>query len=99
MSYTAMGTLATILVVDDNEEVRKAAVAILEQANFRVLWADSGPSALKLANETNEEIHLLISNVSLQEISGPDLGEMLKKTRPDMHVMLMSGGADGSLLV
>ena len=32
-------------------------------------------------------------------MSGPDLGEILKKARPDMHVMLMSGGADGSLLV
>ena len=32
-------------------------------------------------------------------MSGPDLGELLKKARPDMHVMLMSGGADGNLLV
>jgi hypothetical protein len=32
-------------------------------------------------------------------MSGPDLGEALKKARPDMHVMLMSGGANGNLLV
>jgi len=32
-------------------------------------------------------------------MSGPDLGELLKKTRPDMHVMLMSGGTEGNLLV
>jgi DNA-binding NtrC family response regulator len=35
----------------------------------------------------------------MPEMSGPDLGEALKKTRPDLHVMLMSGGANGNLLV
>ena len=35
----------------------------------------------------------------MANMSGPDLGEILKKERPDMHVMLMSGGADGNLLV
>ena len=42
---------------------------------------------------------MLLSDVDMPEMSGPDLGEELKKTRPDMHVMLMSGGANGNLLV
>ena len=93
------GTLETILVVDDDEEVLKVVVAILKRANFRVLSANSGPDALKLAEKTDGKIDLLLSDVDMVPMSGPDLGETLKKTRPDMHVMLMSGGAKGNLLV
>jgi two-component system cell cycle sensor histidine kinase/response regulator CckA len=99
MPTSLKGTLETILVVDDNELVLRTVVAILEAKNFRVLSAESGPAALKLAEETTETIDLLLSDVEMPEISGPDLGEVLKKARPDMHVMLMSGGANGNLLV
>jgi hypothetical protein len=98
-SSSPKGTLETILVVDDNEDVLKVVVQILKKANFRVLSATSGPDALKLAEETGEKIHLLLSDVDMLPISGPDLGETLKKTRLDIHVMLMSGGAKGNLLV
>jgi DNA-binding NtrC family response regulator len=93
------GKLETILVVDDNEAVLKVVVAILEFANFHVLSADSGASALKLARETEGKIDLLLSDVDMPLLSGPDLGEALKKVRPDLHVMLMSGGPKGNLLV
>jgi DNA-binding NtrC family response regulator len=89
----------TILVVDDNEEVLHAVVAILEAAKFHVHSAGDGVAALKLAEETDEKIDLLLSGVDMQGMSGPDLGEALKKARPDMHVMLISGGANGNLLV
>jgi len=90
--------LETILVVDDNEAVLKVVVAILEKANFQVLSAYSGPNAIELAKEEGR-IDMLLSDVDMPEMSGPDLGETLKKSRPDLHVMLMSGGADGNLLV
>jgi DNA-binding NtrC family response regulator len=89
----------TILVVDDNEFVLKAVVAILQQAKFHVLAAANGTAALQLAEETDENIDLLLSDVDMPGMSGPDLGEVLKKARPDMHVMLMSGGPNGNLLV
>jgi len=92
-------TLQTILVVDDNKEVLDMVVLVLEDANFNVLSAANGAEALKLAAETDERIHLVISDVDMPEMSGPDLGQLLKSTRPDLHVMLMSGGARGNLLV
>src|ERR1700680_2650652 len=97
MTSSPKGTLETILVVDDNEDVLKVVVQILKEANFRVLSATSGPDALKLAEETNGKIHLLLSDVDMVPISGPDLGETMKKSRLDMHVMLMSGGVKGNL--
>jgi DNA-binding NtrC family response regulator len=99
MSESLQGTLETILVVDDNELVLEVVVAILKSENFRVLSADGGRAALKLAAETTGMIDLLLSDVEMPEMSGPDLGEALKKIRPDIHVMLMSGWSTGSLLV
>jgi two-component system cell cycle sensor histidine kinase/response regulator CckA len=89
----------TILVVDDNETVLNSVVAVLQNAQFRVLSANGGASAVKLAKESDTQIDLLLSDVNMPGMSGPDLGEVLKKARPSMHVMLMSGGADGTLLV
>jgi CheY-like chemotaxis protein len=86
-------TLETILVVDDTKEVLGMVVRTLENANFHVLSAGNGPDALKLGAETEGKIHLVLSDVDMPEMSGPDLGQLLKKARPDLHVMLMSGGS------
>jgi DNA-binding NtrC family response regulator len=91
--------LETILVVDDNEQVLKVVVQILKLAKFQVLSAGNGTDAIRLAKETKGKIDMLLSDLDMPLLSGPDLGETLKKARPDMHVMLMSGGAKGSLLV
>ena len=92
-------TTQTILVVDSDEAVLETLLAILKYANFRVLSANSAVSALKLAEETDGKIHMLLSEVNLPDMAGPDLGEALKKTRRDIHVMLTSGGTNGNLLV
>src|SRR5688572_20700344 len=99
MPNPLQGTNETILVVDDDKEVLQMVVTVLKDANYRVLSADSGAAALKLANETDEKIHMVLSDVDMPKMSGPDLGQELKKGRPDLHVMLMSAGSDGSLLV
>jgi DNA-binding NtrC family response regulator len=99
MSDSLKETLQTILVVDDNESVRNAVILVLERANFQVLSADSGARAIEVAAGTDRTIDLLLSDVDMPHMSGPNLGEILKKTRPLMHVMLMSGGTNGNLLV
>jgi len=92
-------TLETILVVDDNASVRAVVTQLLKRANFRVLSADSGASAIALAGATAETIDLLLSDIDMPGMSGPDLGLLLKAARPAMRVMLMSGGDNGNLLV
>jgi two-component system cell cycle sensor histidine kinase/response regulator CckA len=99
MADILTGKLETILVVDDNEALCKYVVAILEQAHFHVLSAENGANAIELAKQTVGRIDLLLSDLDMPLMSGPDLGQALKKTRPDIHVMLMSGGAGGNLLV
>jgi DNA-binding NtrC family response regulator len=91
--------LETILVVDDTETVLKTVVAILRASRFHVLQATNGSSAIKLATAYDGKIDLLLSDVKMPEMSGPELGEALMKSRPDLHVMFMSGYSGGDLLV
>jgi DNA-binding response OmpR family regulator len=91
--------LESILVVDDDHFVLTMVAKVLNAANFLVLQASSGATAIKLAANYAGRIDLLLSDVLMAGMSGPDLGEALKKTRPDMHVMLMSGFPGGDLLV
>ncbi len=90
--------METILVVDDTDSVLKVVVAILKAASFHVLQADGGNKAVNVAAEYPGRIDLLLSDIKMPEISGPELGELLKQTRPDVRVMLMSGFS-GDLLV
>jgi DNA-binding NtrC family response regulator len=99
MSGPSTGTRKIILVVDDSTSVLQFVVAILKHANFEVLSAHDGASAIELAKQTKGRIDLLLSDVDMPLMSGPDLGQALKTARPDLHVMLMSGGANGNLLV
>jgi two-component system, cell cycle sensor histidine kinase and response regulator CckA len=99
MSFSIKEPLETILVVDDNEAVRRTVIAILERASFKVLSAVGGPEALELAGKTEGKIDLLLSDVQMPQMSGPDLGQLLKKERLDMRVMLMSGEANVNVLV
>src|ERR1700722_15239777 len=99
MAGSLKNKLETILVGDDTPLVTNAIVSILEAAPFIVLPACSGLDALKLATDHAGIIDLLLSDVNMPGMSGPDLGEFLKKTRPEMHLMFMSGFAGGDLLV
>jgi two-component system cell cycle sensor histidine kinase/response regulator CckA len=65
-------TLETILVVDDTDLVIEVVVAVLKNANFHVLHADSGAHALKLAADYVGRIDLLLSDVKMPGMSGPD---------------------------
>jgi DNA-binding NtrC family response regulator len=99
MPDTRTGEPKTILVVDDEEDVRRVVVAILERAHFNVISADSGPHAVSLSKKTDGKIDLLITDWDMIEMSGIALGQALKVDRPDIHVMQMSGGAHDSMMV
>jgi two-component system cell cycle sensor histidine kinase/response regulator CckA len=71
----------------------KLVVSILESANYRVLSADSGASAIKVAEQTDGPIHLLLSDVDMQKMSGPKLGQVLKNARANLN---QPPGAHGS---
>jgi len=99
MTQTQVNKHETILVVDDNPPVLALIVMVLQVAGFQVLSAVNAAKAIEVAAATEGKIDLLLSDIDMPEMSGPDLGEALKKTRSGIHVMLMSGGPEGNLLV
>ena len=90
---------STILVVDDKEEVLRVVTTILKASGYRVLSASDGAGALQVSADHPDKIDLLLSDIEMPGMTGPQLGINLKKSRPDMHVMLMSALSDGDLLV
>jgi CheY-like chemotaxis protein len=79
-----------IIVVDDDEYVRRALAELLEDSEFLVLEAASGREALALARD-RAELDLVITDVNMPEMDGMELVEELKSMRPSLPVILMSG--------
>ena len=84
----------TILVVEDEEEVRKLAVGILRRQNYRVLEAAQGEEALLIGEKHEGRIHLLLTDVVMPGLNGPDLARRMKYSHPEMKVIFMSGYSD-----
>jgi two-component system cell cycle sensor histidine kinase/response regulator CckA len=91
--------LRTILVVEDDAAILKLVQAILEGAGFEVLVASSADKAKAVAADFSRTIHLLLSDVMMPDMCGPELADLLKQRRAEMRVMLMSGYADGAMLM
>ena len=83
----------TVLVVEDEDGVRALTVASLERHGYRVLQAAGGDEALEVAQDFREPIDLLLTDVVMPGMKGPDLARRLKQLRPTMQVLLMSGYA------
>lgn len=81
----------TILVVDDEPEVRKLVGAMVGRYGFNVLTADSGEHAITLFKNRQGEIDLLLTDVVAPGMSGPMLADKLTGMRPDLKVLYMSG--------
>ena len=89
----------TILLVEDNEVIRMVVQHILEEGGFEVLVASDAAGALQIEGNFPRIIHLLLSDVMMPGISGPELAKKLKALRPEMRVMLMSGYSEGMLIL
>ena len=79
----------TILVVEDNDQVRRLTCRILRSNGYRVLEATDGERALALA--ADREIDLLLSDVVMPGMGGVELAERLRTERPGLRVLHMSG--------
>jgi DNA-binding response OmpR family regulator len=81
----------TILLVEDEQPVRKLARRILERRGYRVLEAADADEAVAVFERDPAAIDLLLSDVVLPGRSGPGLAEQLAALKPGLHVMFMSG--------
>jgi CheY-like chemotaxis protein len=84
-------TARTVLVVDDEPEVRELASEILRRVGYSVLEAADGAGALEAAGRHEGEIHLLVTDMVMPGVSGRDLAERLRALRPGLRVLYISG--------
>jgi len=84
----------TILLAEDEERVRRVAVQILERAGYRTIAASNGIEAVRLLRERDEPIHLVLLDLVMPELGGPETWEQLRALRPGLRVLFTSGYAD-----
>ena len=94
---TIRGT-ETILVAEDERQVRDLAVAILKACGYLVLVLESALDAERVCREHQGGIDLLLTDVVMREISGPDLAQRLKQLRPQVKILFMSGYTDAAIV-
>lgn len=80
-----------ILVAEDDPILRYASVKVLSHAGYRVLEAADGTAALRIAEQEASDLHLLVTNVSMPGMSGHELAREVKKLRPEIAILLVSG--------
>lgn len=81
----------TILVIEDQDDVRSFTKVALEEHGYHILEAADGEAALALANDSKEQIHLLVTDVVLPGMNGKEVSEKLMALRPSLKVLFISG--------
>jgi CheY-like chemotaxis protein len=90
--------LETVLLVEDEVGVRTLARLVLEKSGYTVIEAESGPDALDLVQMHPEPIKIMLADVVMPDMSGPELAKQLTTLRPDMKVLFLSGYTDEAIL-
>lgn len=84
----------TILLVEDEEAVRSFAARALRMRGYQVLEAPGGEEALEIIRKSVTPIHLLITDVVMPNMDGPTLVRTVRRIRPELPVIFMSGYAE-----
>jgi len=90
-------SLETLLLVEDEPAFRELLREGLEANGYKVLVGENGVDALQVAEQHPGPICLLVTDVIMPQMSGPELAKRLKEARPEIQVLYMSGYTDDKL--
>jgi len=93
----ALGGKETVLVVEDMAQVRHLAVIALKTYGYHVIQAEDAEEALAICERESGPIHLVLSDVVMPGLNGPELAKRLERLRPEIKVLLMSGYTDNAI--
>ena len=88
-----------VLLADDEPLVRDLVHVLLHSWGYRVLLACNGREAMEIAEEHKGPIDLLVSDVTMPAMDGPELAEKLKAKRPSLRVILLSGYSHSEIVL
>jgi len=88
---TPQGGTETILLVEDEQSVLMVGKTMLERFGYKVLTASTPREAIRLIEEHDEPIHLVLSDVVMPEMNGRELTEKLRSIKPSLKCLYMSG--------
>jgi CheY-like chemotaxis protein len=90
-AQTEMGGKESILLVEDEESVRRVAAMILSRGGYTVIEADTGAAALQLCERDDLRIDLVVTDVVMPHMGGRDLAREIRRRRPGVRIAFMSG--------
>jgi PAS domain S-box-containing protein len=93
-----LGGSETVLIVEDDDSLRKLAQKALRQHGYSVLEAENGEDALRVSEEHGGSIDLMITDVVMPKMSGKETAERLQPLYPQMKVIYMSGYTDDAIV-
>jgi signal transduction histidine kinase len=90
----APAATGTVLLVEDERQVRNLTRAMLARQGYRILDAGSAAEALALARDSDEPIDLLLTDIVMPQMNGLELAKAVRVARPGVRVLFMSGYTD-----
>jgi two-component system cell cycle sensor histidine kinase/response regulator CckA len=88
----------TVLVVEDEDEVRELVRQVLENSGYTVLTASDGVEAIEVATASKIPVHLVITDVVMPKMGGPEAAKSLEKRFPGVSVLYISGYTDEAIV-
>ena len=95
--FVARGNGELILIVDDEAQIRDITAAILSHHGYRVIIAGDGTEAVALFAPRSDEIRILITDLSMPNLDGASLANVVRRLNPNVKILAMSGLASGGL--
>ena len=98
ISVENLGGSETVLIVEDDDSLRKLARTVLKQRGYKVLEAENGEDALRVSEAHDGPIDLLITDLVMPKMGGKEVAERLQPLYPQMKVIYMSGYPDNAIV-
>ncbi len=88
----------TILLVEDDLEVRQVAMRILKQNGYRVLEAGNGADALRICEDEGDDVDLIVTDIVMPEMGGSELAKKVRELKPEARILFTSGYTEGAVM-
>jgi CheY-like chemotaxis protein len=88
----------TLLLVEDEESLRQAAVHALREQGYNVIEVRNGVEAIRVCQEMTDDLHLLITDVVMPRMDGRELASEITRLRPETKILYISGYAKGAIV-